>query len=112
MKFTIKFRRVVKPKVRKRAASFRKPFVSNMAFPAESYTPSNVFCNDTSVLFSSFTGRKRSYSMPELPDALKRPDFASKYNINLSSPLGPLLPTTHLNSFKKTLLSEAFGNLN
>lgn len=83
---------------------------------------SDYFSNDTATLFSSISGRKRSYSMPEIPempDSLfnsmrqRRYSFTPEYpNLDLMSRVGPLLPIANLNSYKKTYLSQALGSLN
>jgi hypothetical protein len=112
------YRRVVKPKLRKRSNSFRKTDISYAGLAGDS-NGSLHFSNEPSILFSSFTpypltvGRKRSVSMPEPPNyPKKRSEFVTNYHFGLSSRLGPLLPLTHFNSYSGALLSEAFGKIN
>jgi hypothetical protein len=112
------YRRVVKPKSRKRSNSFRKTDISPACFGGDyNGTLGFNFSNERSILFSSFTpyqftvGRKRSVSMPEPPNYPKeRLDYGPNYHFDVSSRLGPLLPLTHSN--KSSRLSQAFGKLN
>ena len=114
--FLLKFRRIIKPKVRKRSDSFRA--IHSGLGSQRVFSPGSTPNESSGSLNCDSTGRKRSYSMPVMPELIMN-DFQKRSSLSFNnilglgtnSKLGPLLPMEKVNSCKKSYLAEAFGGL-